>query len=695
MAIFKCKMCGGELEISDGQTVSKCPYCGTTQTVPSSNEAKKLSYFNKANGLRLNKEFSKASYFYEMITSEFPKESEAYWGLVLCKFGIEYIDDPKTNRKVMTCHHMIYKSIFDDGDYKKAILYADVVAKDVYEQEAQEIDQLQKKIYDSEFNEKFDIFICYKETDESGERTEDSVLAQEIYKLLVDEGYKVFFSKITLEGKIGNEYEPIIYSALNSAKVLIHVTTSIEYTNSIWVKNEWERFAKKLNKNKTIIPCYKGINPNALPHEMKYFQGLDLSKIGVYQDLIHGIEKYFNKKETSESRMAQNLEESLLPIYQDRISDLLQIDQFCSFSRDIVPIINFFEENLDYLESSKYLIEAKYQYAKHIETFSDCLQAEEYLQEISPYKDSEDLIEYIRKKKIDLRQKDLVNEGYIVGIPKSVDVSCLSELIKLLIDSVKKSNKNKDVLSNDDLQLIKANNDKILNYLLNNGKNIIQESIDINGLEKLEGNIRRLEKNNLGNQNISLLSSFIETRINEINEQIKLEISKKRKRKIKIISIVAVAVLAVVGTITGFVVSSKVNHSANKISFNVTSKRSEYKADVSPYINGCYYVYFTYEISSGSNVGIDYMQFVTYVKKGGKDIGSIKSSVENMNLSPKSTKTYSLYLQDNQPEINNNTFFITLYNCELSELTFSYDVLCINFSDGKYYFGHNYNKIFN
>lgn len=694
MAIFKCKMCGGELEISDGQTVSKCPYCGTSQTVPSSDNAKKLSYFSKANDLRFNKEFSKASYFYEMITSEFPKESEAYWGLVLCKFGIEYIEDHKTNKKVMTCHHMIYKSIFDDADYKKAILYADVIAKDIYEQEAHEIDELQKRIFDSEFSEKFDIFICYKETDESGERTEDSILAQEIYKRLVDEGYKVFFSKITLEGKIGNEYEPIIYSALNSAKVLIHVTTSIEHTNSIWVKNEWERFAKKLNKNKTIIPCYKGINPSTLPHEMKYFQGLDLSKIGVYQDLVHGIGKYFNKKDTFDSHSNQNVEASLLPIYQDRIRDLLEIDQFCSFSRDIVPIINFFEENIDYLDSHKYLIEAKYQYAKHIETFSDCLQAEDYLQEISPYKDSEELIQYIRTKKIDLRQKELVNEGYIIGIPKSVDASCLSELIKLLIDSGKKVEKNADILSDEDLQAVKTNNDKILNYLSNNGKNIIQESSDITELEKLEVNIHRLEKNNLGNQNIFSLCSLIETRINEIKEQIKLEISKKRKRKIKIISIIAAVVLAVVGTITGFVVSSKVNHSAKKISFNVTSKRSEYKADVSPYINGCYYVYFTYEISSGSNVGIDYMQFVTYVKKDGKDIGSIKSSLENMNLSPKTTKTYSLYLQDNQPEINNNTFFITLYNCELSNLTFSYDVLCINFSDGKYYFGDNYNKIF-
>ncbi|MCH5193749.1 MAG: hypothetical protein J1F11_07300, partial [Oscillospiraceae bacterium] len=34
MAVFKCKMCEANLEISGNTTVVKCEYCGTTQTVP-------------------------------------------------------------------------------------------------------------------------------------------------------------------------------------------------------------------------------------------------------------------------------------------------------------------------------------------------------------------------------------------------------------------------------------------------------------------------------------------------------------------------------------------------------------------------------------------------------------------------------------------------------------------------------------
>ena len=34
MAVLKCKMCGGTLEIQEGMTVCECEYCGSVQTVP-------------------------------------------------------------------------------------------------------------------------------------------------------------------------------------------------------------------------------------------------------------------------------------------------------------------------------------------------------------------------------------------------------------------------------------------------------------------------------------------------------------------------------------------------------------------------------------------------------------------------------------------------------------------------------------
>ena len=34
MAVIKCKMCGGDIEISADKTFGTCEYCGSTMTLP-------------------------------------------------------------------------------------------------------------------------------------------------------------------------------------------------------------------------------------------------------------------------------------------------------------------------------------------------------------------------------------------------------------------------------------------------------------------------------------------------------------------------------------------------------------------------------------------------------------------------------------------------------------------------------------
>jgi hypothetical protein len=82
---------------------------------------KKLNLFSRANRLRANCEFDKAADVYESIVADFPEEAEAYWGLVLCKFGIEYVDDPATGKKVPTCHRSSFDSVLDDTDLELAL----------------------------------------------------------------------------------------------------------------------------------------------------------------------------------------------------------------------------------------------------------------------------------------------------------------------------------------------------------------------------------------------------------------------------------------------------------------------------------------------------------------------------------------------------------------------------------------------
>lgn len=294
MEFFKCKMCGGELEIKKGSCVAECEYCGTKQTIPKFANDKVSNLFERGNDLRRKNDFDKAKEIYEQILCEDTTDSETYWSLVLCTYGIEYVEEPGTNARIPTVHRAQYSSIFADDNYLSAIKYADDEQKELYEAEAKKIDDIQKGILEISSKEKpFDVFICYKETDENGERTGDSVVATDLYHHLTKEGFKVFFSRITLEGKLGTAYEPYIFAALNSAKVMIVIGSKEEYFNATWVKNEWSRFLKlmKDDKSKHLIPAYKNINPYDLPKEFSYLQAQDMSKIGFLQDLIAGIKK--------------------------------------------------------------------------------------------------------------------------------------------------------------------------------------------------------------------------------------------------------------------------------------------------------------------------------------------------------------------------------------------------------------------
>lgn len=293
MAIFKCKMCGGSLDTSGG-TICRCTYCGTEQTVPKLDDEARSRLYDRANYYRRNSEFDRAEAVYESIIAESPQEAEAYWGSCLCRYGIEYVRDPKAGNMVPTCHRTRFDSILDDSSYLLALKYADGAARSLYEREAAYIDSVQKRILAvSGKEEPFDVFICYKETDSSGGRSSASTEAQTLYDELTANGYKVFFSRITLKEKLGQEYEPYIFAALQSAKVMLVVGTKPDHFTSVWVKNEWSRFLSLITQGqkKFIIPCYRNMNPYDLPEELVSLQGQDLSKAGAVQELTRAVEK--------------------------------------------------------------------------------------------------------------------------------------------------------------------------------------------------------------------------------------------------------------------------------------------------------------------------------------------------------------------------------------------------------------------
>lgn len=350
MSIFKCKMCGGTIEFNPGDTVGVCDSCGTKQTLPTTNDEIITNLHNRANTLRLKCEFDKAEEIYNKILEKNPDDAEAHWGIILCKYGIEYVEDPKTYNRVPTCHRTSFDAILADEDYKAALANGDGAQRELYEEEAKKIDRIQKDILSIVHNEKpFDVFICYKETDENGNRTQDSVIANDIYHQLTQEGFKVFYAAITLEDKVGQEYEPYIFAALNSAKVMLVVGSKPEYFTAVWVKNEWSRFLKliKTDRSKLLIPCYRNMDAYELPEEFAHLQAQDMSKIGFINDLVRGIRKVVADTDSQEKTVRESgavnsgnaNEESLLKrafmFLED--GDWSAADEYCEKVLDIDP----------------------------------------------------------------------------------------------------------------------------------------------------------------------------------------------------------------------------------------------------------------------------------------------------------------------------------------------------------------------
>ena len=310
----KCEMCGGQLDIADDGKKAVCPYCGSTYSYSKPVTAETAAGLNRANNYRLRNMFDNAIVEYKTLLGlpEFEDNAEAYWGLTLSGFVIGYVHDAREDTYVPTCHRTVPSSIFDCDSYKKAIEYASPDMRAEYEKKAAEIDDLQNAIKaQAAYIEDYEVFICFKSTDGNRLPTNDRYIARKIYDELTRRGFRVFFFEVSLKGKLGSDYEPVIYKALTTARAMILVATKEEYINAPFVRNEWSRFLDRRRDDPSIlfIPVFGNIDPSALPVRG---QGVDLSKYpaGGYEvDIADNLETILTK------RAAPRLNDEILSEY--------------------------------------------------------------------------------------------------------------------------------------------------------------------------------------------------------------------------------------------------------------------------------------------------------------------------------------------------------------------------------------------
>ena len=70
MTVIKCKMCGGDMELSTDKTFGSCEYCGSVMTLPKVDGEQTAAAFNRGNHFRRAGEFDKALAVYERIVEQ-------------------------------------------------------------------------------------------------------------------------------------------------------------------------------------------------------------------------------------------------------------------------------------------------------------------------------------------------------------------------------------------------------------------------------------------------------------------------------------------------------------------------------------------------------------------------------------------------------------------------------------------------
>jgi len=282
-----CQFCGGQYVFKDGQYV--CPYCGYIKPEELTNE-ENLLLSSAAQKLRLAN-FDDAEEAYRDIIQKYPTHPDGYWGLVLSKYGVKYEQD-YDGKMLPSCYATSMNSFVQDNAFIKALEFASNDQKEYYNAQAQKIETIRKTWVDkAQKEEPYDIFISYKDSDATKgiDRTEDSIKAYELYNQLSKEGYRVFYSRESLAQNTGEKYEPYIFNALNTAKVMVLYSSSVEYVESTWIKNEWLRYYKRIRngekQSNSLLVCYKGFDPGQLPKPLNQIQALNVDSLTFLQDL--------------------------------------------------------------------------------------------------------------------------------------------------------------------------------------------------------------------------------------------------------------------------------------------------------------------------------------------------------------------------------------------------------------------------
>ncbi len=279
-----CKCCGALLDPATAVgRVIRCTFCGGAFLMSRDASSKAQSFLDQGEHDLDTCKFDEAYTAYQKAAELDKEEPEAYFGMALATFKVQYLKDVAADppRLQPICHEISEKKFTEDVNYLRAYRYATDEQRAEYEKKGEEIDYILGEFFRlQQEGRDYDCFLCVKVSD-GDRKTEDSKDANYIYDLLRGKGYAPFFSERELRNVTGADYEARILYALMTSECMLVICRDENYLRTPWVKNEYTRFLKLVNDEEkesdsiTVVFYEKPVE--RLPGRRGKLQGIDFS----------------------------------------------------------------------------------------------------------------------------------------------------------------------------------------------------------------------------------------------------------------------------------------------------------------------------------------------------------------------------------------------------------------------------------
>lgn len=292
---MNCRRCGMKFPFPVSQTVFPCPACGALHERPQA-QRETFMGLDRANDLRAEGKYAEALGVYQDVLQRSPTAHEALWGMVLCRYGVAYVTDPATHRRMPTLHFPQRCSILKDGDYVRACKHAPEEIAAQYREDAAYIERVHRELMQgAESFPDCDVFLCYKGSAPDGcGMAKEYEHAFRLCRHLETHGFRVFFAHESLKKAAGAKYEAGIFRAIHSAKVMLVICSDPANLTTAWVHSEWSRFLRRFYEgdNCRLIPLlYDNCDAYRLPQELQRLQGIDMSDPDAFEVLRENLRR--------------------------------------------------------------------------------------------------------------------------------------------------------------------------------------------------------------------------------------------------------------------------------------------------------------------------------------------------------------------------------------------------------------------